>query len=154
VLITIRADSVERLLQRIDELGLEPPEPLYLLPLSPGAYRDVILRPAEVYTRNVTPLTIEPALADQLVADATGADALPLLAFTLSQLFKLHAAGHELTLAQYKEIGGMGGCLTRVLRQAQKSAGSGGGDDNLRRLIMGLGTWDPAAFAFRALALR
>ena len=127
VLITIRADSVERLLQRIAELGLEAPEPLYLLPLSPGAYRDVILRPAEVYTRNVRRLAIEPALADRLVADATGADALPLLAFTLSQLFKLHGAGHELTLAQYNEIGGMGGCVTRVLRQAQKSAGTATG---------------------------
>jgi hypothetical protein len=75
----------------------------------------------------------------RLVADATGADALPLLAFT--QLFKLHGAGHELTLAQYNEIGGMGGCVTRVLRQAQKSAETAGSDDNLRRLIVpGLAT--------------
>jgi formylglycine-generating enzyme required for sulfatase activity/class 3 adenylate cyclase len=155
VLITIRADSVERLLQRIAELGFEAPEPLYLLPLSPGAYRDVVLRPAEVYTRNVRRLAIEPALADQLVADATGADALPLLAFTLSQLFKLHAAGHELTLAQYNEIGGMGGCVTRVLRHAQKSAGTAGSDDNLRRLIVpGLATWDPAASAAKRLVAK
>ena len=155
VLITIRADSVERLLQRIAELGLEAPEALYLLPLSPGAYRDVIRRPAEVYTRNVRRLTIEPALADRLVADATGADALPLLAFTLSQLFKLHGAGHELTLAQYNEIGGMGGCVTRVLRQAQKSAETAGSDDNLRRLIVpGLATWDPAASAAKRLVAK
>jgi formylglycine-generating enzyme required for sulfatase activity/class 3 adenylate cyclase len=155
VLITIRADSVERLLQRIAELGLEAPEPLYLLPLSPGAYRDVILRPADVYTRNVRRLTIEPALADRLVADATGADALPLLAFTLSQLFKLHGGGHELTLAQYNEIGGMGGCVTRVLRQAQKSAGTAGSDDHLRRLIVpGLATWDPAASAAKRLVAK
>jgi formylglycine-generating enzyme required for sulfatase activity len=155
VLITIRADSVERLLQSIAELGLEAPEPLYLLPLSPGAYRDVIRRPAEVYSRNVRRLTIEPALADRLVADATGADALPLLAFTLSQLFKLHGAGHELTLAQYNEIGGMGGCVTRVLRQAQKSAESAGSDENLRRLIVpGLATWDPAASAAKRLVAK
>ena len=32
-----------------------------------------------------------------------GADALPLLAFTLSQLFKLHGPGHVLTLDQYNE---------------------------------------------------
>ena len=49
-----------------------------------------------------------------------------LLAFTLSQLFKLHAGGEHLTLEQYNEIGGMSGCVTRVLRQAQKSAGSAG----------------------------
>ena len=164
VLITIRADSVESLLQRVAELGLEAPEPLYLLPLSPGAYRDVILRPAEVYTRNVRRLSIEPALADRLVADATGADALPLLAFTLSQLFKLHGAGHELTLAQYNEIGGMGGCVTRVLRHAQKSVGTMpailgqpdlGSDENLRRLIIpGLATWDPAASAAKRLVAK
>ncbi len=164
VLITIRADSVERLLQRIAELDLEAPEPLYLLPLSPNAYRDVILKPAEVYNRNVRRLAIEPALVDRLVADATGADALPLLAFTLSHLFKLHGAGHELTLEQYNNIGGMGGCVTRVLRQAQKSAGSVptilgqpdlGSDDNLRRLIVpGLATWDPAASAAKRLVAK
>src|SRR5258707_15832 len=155
VLITIRADSVESLLQCIAELGLEAPEPLYLMPLSPGAYRDVILKPAEVYTRNVSRLAIEPALADRLVADATGADALPLLAFTLSQLFKLHGACHELTLAQYNEIGGMGGCVTRVLRQAQRSAETAGSDDNLRRLIVpGLATWDPAASAAKRLVAK
>ena len=115
----------------------------------------MILKPAEVYTRNVRRLAIEPALADQLVADATGADALPLLAFTLSQLFKLHGAGHELTLAQYDEIGGMGGCVTRVLRQAQKSAGTTGSDENLRRLIVpGLATWDPAASAAKRLVAK
>jgi formylglycine-generating enzyme required for sulfatase activity/class 3 adenylate cyclase len=155
VLITIRADSVERLLQRFAELGLEAPEPLYLMPLSPGAYRDVILKPAEVYSRKVRRLAIEAALVDRLVADATGADALPLLAFTMSHIFKLHGAGHELTLAQYNEIGGMGGCVTRVLRQAQRSVktvptvlgqSDSGSDDNLRRLIIpSLATWDPAA---------
>ncbi len=155
VLITIRADSVEALLQRVAALGLDAPEPLYLPPLSPGAYRDVIMKPAEVYTKQVRRLTIEPALANQLVADATGADALPLLAFTMSQLFKLHAAGHELTLAQYNDIGGMGGCVTRVLRQAQKAAGAAGGDDSLRRLMVpGLATWDPAANAAKRLVAR
>ncbi len=155
VMITIRADSVERLLQRFAELSLEAPEPLYLLPLSPGAYRDVILRPAEVYARNVRPLSIEPALVDRLVTDAIGADALPLLAFTLSQLFKLHGAGQELTLEQYNEIGGMGGCVTRVLRQAQKSAGNAGSDDSLRRLIVpGLATWDPLANAAKRLVAK
>jgi hypothetical protein len=60
-----------------------------------------------------------------LAADATGADAVPLLAFALSQLFKLNAPGHGLTLAHYNDIGGMGGCVARVLRQAQKDAQHG-----------------------------
>ena len=152
VLLTIRADSVESLLQRVAALGFEAPEPFYLPPLSPGAYRDVIVKPAEVYTREVKRLAIDPQLANQLVTDATGADALPLLAFTMSQLFKLHATGGELTLDHYNAIGGMGGCVTRVLRQAQKEAGAAGSDESLRRLMVpGLATWDPAAGAAKRL---
>ncbi len=155
VLITIRADSVESLLQRVAELGLDAPKPIYLPPLSPGAYRDVILRPAAIYSKQIQRLAIDPALAKQLVADASGADALPLLAFALSQLFKLHGPGQELTLDQYNEMGGMGGCVTRVLQQAQKLAGAAGGDDSLRRLVVpGLATWDPAAGAAKRLVGR
>jgi hypothetical protein len=78
VLVTIRADSVETLLQRWPALGLDTPESHYLPPLSPTAYRDVIVKPAGVYSQQVRRLTVEPALVDQLVKDATGADALPL----------------------------------------------------------------------------
>lgn len=49
----------------------------------------------------------------------------------------------------------MGGCVTRVLRQAQKSAGIAGSDDNLRRLIVpGLATWDPEASAAKRLVAK
>jgi formylglycine-generating enzyme required for sulfatase activity len=155
VLITIRADSVESLLQRVAELGLEAPKPFYLPPLSPGAYRDVILRPAAIYSKQIRRLAIDPALAKQLVADASGADALPLLAFTLSQLFKLHGPGQELTLDHYNEMGGMGGCVTRVLQQAQNRAGAAGSDDSLRSLVVpGLATWDTAAGAAKRLVGR
>jgi formylglycine-generating enzyme required for sulfatase activity len=155
VLITIRADSVESLLQRVAELGLDAPKPIYLPPLSPAAYRDVILRPAAIYSKQIQRLAIDPALAKQLVADASGADALPMLAFALSQLFKLHGPGQELTLDQYNEMGGMGGCVTRVLQQAQNRAGAAGGDDSLRRLVVpGLATWDSAAGAAKRLVGR
>jgi len=81
VLITIRADSVETLLQRWPALGLEAPEAQVLPPLSPTAYRDVIIKPAELYSQRVRRLEIEPGLVGKLVQEATGADALPLLAF-------------------------------------------------------------------------
>ena len=67
VLVTIRADSVEPLLQRWPALGLAAPETQMLPPLSPTAYRDVITKPAEVYTERVRRLVAEPALADKLV---------------------------------------------------------------------------------------
>jgi hypothetical protein len=119
VLITIRADSVERLLQGIAELGLEAPEPLYLLPLSPGAYRDVILRPAEAGPERQAPLR-RTSTAAQLVADATGADSCRC-SLSRSQLFCCTGLG-ELT-PQHNEIGGMGGRVTRVLRQ-RRTAGA------------------------------
>ena len=59
VLLTIRADSLEPLLQRWPRLGLAAPELQALPPLSPTAYRDVITKPAEVYTERVRRLVVE-----------------------------------------------------------------------------------------------
>jgi hypothetical protein len=50
VLFTIRADSMEPLLQRWPALGLAAPETQVLPPLSPTAYRDVITKPAEAFS--------------------------------------------------------------------------------------------------------
>jgi hypothetical protein len=59
-----------------------------LLPLTSTSYRDVILKPIEVLARRGERVVVEPALVNQLAADATGADALALLAFTLSRLYR------------------------------------------------------------------
>jgi len=111
-LITIRADSVESLLQRWPALSLDTPRSLYLPPLSPSAYRDVIVKPAVVYSERVRRLIIEPVLVDTLVKDSAGADALPLLAFTLEKLFSEFGAGGELTLERYTAMGGVDGFAT------------------------------------------
>jgi hypothetical protein len=136
VLVAIRADSVQSLLVRVAELGLEAPKPLYLPPLSTAAYREVVLRPAEVYSERVRALAVEPDLVQALVEDATGADALPLLAFTLGQLFNDFRAEGKLTLAQYRAGEGVGGSIRRALKDAQLQAGAAGSEDNLRRLIV------------------
>jgi formylglycine-generating enzyme required for sulfatase activity len=155
VLVTIRADSVDALLHRIPALGIEAPHTIMLPPLSPAAYRDVITKPAAVYSRQVRRLDLEPELAEALVTDATGADALPLLAFTLQRLFIDYAPEQRLTLAQYKAVGGIGGSIGRQLAEAQANAGAAGADTNLRRLIVpGLATWDPAANAAKRLVAR
>jgi WD40 repeat protein/tetratricopeptide (TPR) repeat protein len=155
VLATIRADSVQSLLVRVAELGLETPKVLYLPPLSPAAYREVILRPAEVYSERVRRLAIEPALAQALVQDAAGADALPLLAFSLGRLFTDYAAEGELTLAHYRQMGGASGSIARALKEAQGRAGASGSNENLRRLIVPrLATWDPDADQHKGAAKR
>ena len=152
VLITIRADSVETLLQRWPSLGLDAPEALYLPPLAQSAYRDVIVRPAEVYSRQVRRLSIEPGLVHQLTQDAQGADALPLLAFTLEKLFNKFGADGNLTVERYQGIGGIGGSIDGALSESQRQAGPGGTADNLKRLMVpGLATWDPAAGAAKRI---
>jgi formylglycine-generating enzyme required for sulfatase activity len=152
VLVTFRADSVETLLQRWPALGLDTPESHYLAPLSTSAYRDVIVKPAEVYSQFVRRLTIEPALVNALVRDASGADALPLLAFALEKLFHEFGADGNLTLQRYEAMGGIGGSIDRALSDAQHTAGVAGAPANLRRLIVpALATWDPAAGAAKRL---
>jgi hypothetical protein len=106
VLVTIRADSVDALLQRLPVLGLVTPHTIMLPPLSPAAYRDVITKPAGVYTRQVARLDQEPELVDVLVNGASGADALPLLAFTLQRLFLDYHPERTLTKAHYDAMGG------------------------------------------------
>ena len=81
----------------------------------PTAYRDVIAKPAEIYTKAVRRLAVEPGLTGKLALDATGADALPLLAFTLAKLFEKFSPDGELTLARYEGIGGIGGSSTARL---------------------------------------
>jgi formylglycine-generating enzyme required for sulfatase activity len=155
VLITIRADSVEKLLQRWPALGLEAPETQVLPPLSLTAYRDVIVKPAELYSQRVRRLSIEPELVGKLAQEATGADALPLLAFTLEKLFLEFGADGKLTAERYDSMGGIGGSIDRALAEAQCKAAGDGGENNLRRLIIpGLATWDPAASAAKRLVAK
>ncbi len=151
-LMTIRADSVDPLLQRVPKLGIDAPHMRPLPPLSLSAYRDVITRPAAVYARRVGRLDIEPALVETLIAKATGADALPLLAFTLQRMFDLYHKEQRLTVADYEAMGGIEGSIDRALAEAQKAAGNAGSQDSLRRLLIpGLATWDPAANAAKRI---
>ncbi len=155
VLVTIRADSVPALLKIVPELRIDTPHTIMLPPLSPAAYRDVITKPAAVYTRQVQRLEIEPELVQALVTDATGADALPLLAFTLLRLFNDFSPEQKLTLAHYEAIGGIGGSIDRALAGAQRQAGTDGTAGHLRQLMVpGLATWDPAAGAAKRLVAR
>jgi hypothetical protein len=117
-LFTMRADGAARLFQTIADLNLEIPETLPLLPLPQSSYRDVILKPLEVLARRGQRLTLSPELVDRLVADATGADALPLLAFTISHLYREFSVTGSLTLQQYDSLGGIAGSIDAALKQA------------------------------------
>ena len=89
-----------------------------LLPVPQTSFRDIIRKPIEVAARRGQQITISPALVDELVGEATGADALPLLAFTLSFLYQSFAPGGTITPEQYKAIGGMAGSIDKAVKQA------------------------------------
>jgi hypothetical protein len=153
--ITIRADSVDPLLQRVPQLGIDAPHVRALPPLSPSAYRDVITRPAAVYARRATRLDIEPELVEVLVAKAQGADALPLLAFTLQRMFDLYHKEQRLTVAGYEAMGGLEGSIDRALAEARRKSGAAGSEQALHDLfIPQLATWDPGANAAKRLVAK
>jgi energy-coupling factor transporter ATP-binding protein EcfA2 len=85
-----------------------PIEAYVLAPLDRETLRDVIEQPAKVAR-----LRLEEGLATQLVADTDSGEALPLLAFVLSQLADGLSAGGTLTLSRYRDLGGVSGALTR-----------------------------------------
>ena len=122
-LLTVRSDNAARLFQALADHKIEPPKSLMLLPVPQTSYRDVICKPLEVAARGGQQLSINPALIDRLVSDATGADALPLLAFTLSYLYQSFAAGGALTLDQYLAIGGIAGSIDKAVKQALAKPG-------------------------------
>ncbi len=117
-MLTVRADAAPRLFAAMAELGFEVPKTLTLLPLPRTSYRDVIVKPIEVLARRGEKITISAALADRLVADAAGPDALPLLAFMLLQLYKGFGAGGSLTLEQYEALGGVAGSIQEAIKAA------------------------------------
>ncbi len=90
-------DSVmeQRLLEGID-CSVHP-----LAPIPLSRIGDVITGPA-----GRVGLEIEPALVDQVIRDAGTGDALPLLSFTLENLWRRHGASGRLMLAQYEERSG------------------------------------------------
>ena len=135
---------------------------LTLRPLAATAYRDVIRRPAQVALKTERDI-FEPALVEELVNTFTGADALPLLAMTVEQLFADYGPRQHIKSADYEALYGAGsgaeGPVRRALAEAYRMAGPAGTDDTLKRLLIpALATWDPAAgeagAARRRIALR
>jgi formylglycine-generating enzyme required for sulfatase activity len=83
-------------------------DPIALGPMDPSGFRQVIEGPAVRVG-----LRLEPGLSDALVADTETGDALPLLAFTLEELWKQRVAGAGLTLEQYETFGRLKGAVQR-----------------------------------------
>jgi WD40 repeat protein len=161
VILTIRADGYDSLAAALTQasdlaerggapcLAAIQETPLTLGPLATNAYRDVIRRPAQIALKTEREV-FEPSLVDHLVDTSTGADALPLLAMTLEQLYAECAPRRQITRADYDALYGEHadtGPVGRALAEAYRMAGATAGtDETLKRLLIpALVTWDPIA---------
>ncbi len=97
-------------------------DPVTVGTLSRAALIEVIEEPARQAGLTFDP----PTLPQRLAADAGGGDALPLLAYTLQELWLAAGRGKALTADAYQHIGEVTGVLTR---QADKVATELGGAD-------------------------
>jgi serine/threonine protein kinase len=110
VILTLRADFYDRLLNFSDLGRLVQEHQLVVWPMEVDELRAAIKGPAALPD---VQLTFEGNLVGDLLYEVRGqVGALPLLEFTLDQLF-LHRNGHQLTLQAYRQIGGVKGALTK-----------------------------------------
>ena len=91
---------------------------LDLTSMDRAEYKLIIEGPAKRATEGGSPLTVEPALTETLLTETHGADALPMLAFTLERLYRDYGAGGCLKLDDYREMGGVSGSLTAAIAKA------------------------------------
>ena len=119
VIFTIRSDSYDALQSAKALEGLRQVA-FSLLPMPRGAYTDVIEGPARRVEEAGGKLTIEPALTQRLLVDieAGAGDALPLLAFTLEQLYLDYRQTGALRLHDYEKFGGIKGAIDAAVERA------------------------------------
>jgi hypothetical protein len=126
VLFAIRSDAYDAL-ERAKSLEGLPQATLPLLPISHGAYKEVIEGPQRRVSETGGRLAIEPRLTLRLLDDIAkgGADALPLLAFALEQLYLDYNKSGALTLAHYEALGGFAGAIDAAVTRAFARADEG-----------------------------
>jgi WD40 repeat protein len=122
VVATIRSDRYE-LLQGEPHLSAVTQDLFNLPPIAHAEFKTVIEGPARRVSDSGGRLVIEPALTERLIADAQGADALPLLAFTLERLYADYGGDGRLTPAEYEKLGGVQGSIAEAIAQALAAPG-------------------------------
>ena len=116
-LVAIRSDAYDRL-QSEPQLAAVAQAPFNLSPVGRTEFRQIIVGPAERSTAAGRRLRVDPVLVDQLLHDADGADALPLLAFTLERLFLDYGGDAELSASDYTALGGVRGSIEAAVDAA------------------------------------
>jgi hypothetical protein len=81
-------------------------DPLVIEPLSRARLAEVIARPAQR-----AGLEFAPGLIERMVEETAGGDALPLLGYTLHELYQRMQPEGNITVADYEAVGGVVGAL-------------------------------------------
>jgi transcriptional regulator with XRE-family HTH domain/energy-coupling factor transporter ATP-binding protein EcfA2 len=110
LILTLRADFYDRPMHYPELFQLIEAQHTFVLTMDLKGLREVIEKPAELPD---VQLTFEGDLARDLLFEVQEqVGALPLLQFTLDQLFQ-RRSGHTLTLQAYHEIGGVKGAVAK-----------------------------------------
>ncbi|MGH8865691.1 MAG: toll/interleukin-1 receptor domain-containing protein, partial [Pyrinomonadaceae bacterium] len=104
---TMRSDFLGLFQRNRALLGIDF-ESLSVGPMSVGGMRRVIEEPAKLGA-----IELEPGLADSLLKDTETPDALPLLSFTLSVLWRDCHDDGLLEIKEYEQLGGLHGAIAR-----------------------------------------
>jgi len=123
IIATLRSDFYGQLQLHPSGLHRLAGQPVPLGPMDQAGFRQVIEGPA----RRVG-LRLELGLSDALVGDTATGDALPLLAFTLQELWQGRVAGAGLTLKQYEDFGRLAGAVQRKADEVLASSGAADGE--------------------------
>jgi hypothetical protein len=122
IVATMRSDRYE-LLQNAPHLANVKRDLFDLPPISQAEFKSVIEGPARRAVESGGRLAIAPALTERVMADAQGADALPLLGFTLERLYADYGSAGTLTTAEYDRLGGVQGSIAEAVANALAEPG-------------------------------
>jgi formylglycine-generating enzyme required for sulfatase activity len=119
ILATLRSDFYGLLQLHPSALHRRAGDPIPLGPMDVDGFRQVMEGPAQRVG-----VRLETGLSDRLVRDTPSGDALPLLAFTLRELWDGRADGDGLTLKQYDDFGGLAGAVQRKADEVLATSGA------------------------------
>ncbi|KIF00828.1 WD repeat-containing protein, partial [Streptomyces sp. RSD-27] len=123
---TLRSDFLTGFLEA--ELAFLVRDPVVIGALEREALHEVVARPGAA-----AGVSFEAGLVSRIVDDCGGGDALPLLAYTLQELYRLAGGpGSVIRYVHYREVGGVAGALVGQadrIRAELLGPGGGGGQD-------------------------
>ena len=107
-ILTLRSDYLSTY-QRHAILQQLRTQTFMLDPIDYSGIRKIIEGPAAL-----AGITLESRLVEQLIADTETKNALPLLAFTLRELYERYASDQVLDMAEYQALGGLSGSVAKA----------------------------------------